>query len=224
MLTLLGVAVMVAGFLIRTNPLLAIAVAAFVTGLAAGLDPAATLAVFGKAFRESRYVSLVFLVLPVIGVLERYGLQERARMLIGNLRAATPGRLLLAYLFMRQMFAAVGLTAIGGQAQMIRPLVAPMAEAAVGDDASDVMRARIRAFAASADNVGAFFGEDIFVAVSSILLIKSFLEQSGVIVQPFELSIWAIPTAVLALAIHGVRLLLLDRWLARAQIANRENP
>ena len=224
MLTLLGVAVMVAGFLIRTNPLLAIAVAAFVTGLAAGLDPAATLAVFGKAFRESRYVSLVFLVLPVIGVLERYGLQERARMLIGNLRAATPGRLLLAYLFMRQMFAAVGLTAIGGQAQMIRPLVAPMAEAAVGDDASDVMRARIRAFAASADNVGAFFGEDIFVAVSSILLIKSFLEQSGVIVQPFELSIWAISTAVLALAIHGVRLLLLDRWLARAQIANRENP
>ena len=61
-----------------TRALLAIAVAAFVTGLAAGLDPAATLAVFGKAFRESRYVSLVFLVLPVIGVLERYGLQERA--------------------------------------------------------------------------------------------------------------------------------------------------
>ncbi|HLY05219.1 MAG TPA: DUF969 family protein, partial [Rhizomicrobium sp.] len=64
---------------------------------------------------------------------------------------------------------------------------------------------------ASADNVGAFFGEDIFVAVSSILLIKAFLEQSGIIVQPFEVSLWAIPTAVLALLIHGTRLLLLDR-------------
>jgi len=211
MLVLLGVAVMVAGFLIRINPLIAIAAAALVSGLAAGLDPSSVLAAFGKAFRESRYVSLVFLVLPVIGLLERYGLQARARQLIAHLRAATPGRLLLAYLFIRQAFAAVGLTAIGGQAQMVRPLIAPMAEAALGEGAGDTERARIRAFAASADNIGAFFGEDIFVAVSSILLIKAFLEQSGVVVQPFDLSIWAIPTAVLALAIHGARLLLLDR-------------
>ena len=225
MLTLLGVAVMVAGFLIRINPLIAIAAAAFVAGLAAGLHPPAILAAFGKAFRESRYVSLVFLVLPVIGILERYGLQERARILIANLRAATPGRLLCAYLFMRQMFAAVGLTAIGGQAQMIRPLVAPMAEAAAGENADASTRARIRAFAASADNIGAFFGEDIFVAVSSILLIKAFLEQSGVIVQPFELSVWAIPTALLALVIHGGRLLLLDRsTTAASRIPNSERP
>ena len=209
MLTLLGVAVMVLGFLVRINPLLAIAAAALVSGLAAGLHPDAILAAFGKAFRDSRYVSLVFLVLPVIGILERYGLQDRARQLIARFRAATPGRLLLAYLFIRQAFATVGLTAIGGHAQMVRPLVAPMAEAALGESADE--RARIRAFAASADNVGAFFGEDIFVAVSSILLIKAFLEQSGVIVQPFALSLWAIPTAVLALIIHGTRLLLLDR-------------
>jgi uncharacterized membrane protein len=211
MLTLLGVAVMVAGFLIRINPLLVIAAAALVSGLAAGLHPDAILAAFGKAFRDSRYVSLAFLVLPVIGILERYGLQERARQLIARFRAATPGRLLLAYLFMRQAFATIGLTAIGGHAQMVRPLVAPMAEAALGESADEPARARIRAFAASADNVGAFFGEDIFVAVSSILLIKAFLEQTGVIVQPFALSLWAIPTALLAFIIHGTRLLLLDR-------------
>ncbi|HEX3430986.1 MAG TPA: DUF969 family protein [Rhizomicrobium sp.] len=211
MLTLLGVAVMVLGFLIRINPLLAIAVAALVSGLAAGLSPEAVLAAFGKAFRESRYVSLVLLVLPVIGLLERYGLQEQARQLISRLRTATPGRLLLAYLFIRQAFASIGLTAIGGQAPMVRPLIAPMAEAALGESATAKARARIRAFAASADNVGAFFGEDIFVAVSSILLIKAFLEQSGIVVQPLELSLWAIPTAVLAFFIHGTRLLLLDR-------------
>jgi len=214
MLTLLGVAVMVAGFLIRVNPLIAIAAAALVSGLAAGLHPDAILATFGKAFRDSRYVTLVFLVLPVIGILERYGLQERSRQLIAGFRTATPGRLLLAYLVIRQAFAAIGLTAVGGHAQMVRPLVAPMAESALGEDAGKASRARIRAFAASADNVGAFFGEDIFVAVGSILLIKAFLEQSGVIVQPFELSLWAIPTAVLALVIHGTRLLLLDRRTA----------
>lgn len=211
MLSLLGVAAMVAGFVIRVNPLIAIAVAALISGLAAGLPPDAILGAFGKAFRDSRYVTLVFLVLPVIGILERYGLQERARQLIARFHAATPGRLLLAYLVFRQAFATIGLTAVGGQAQMVRPLVAPMAEGALGENASEASRARIRAFAASADNVGAFFGEDIFVAVASILLIKAFLEQSGILVQPFELSVWAIPTALLALVIHGTRLLLLDR-------------
>ncbi|HEX9158895.1 MAG TPA: DUF969 family protein [Rhizomicrobium sp.] len=211
MLTLLGVAVMVAGFVIRINPLIAIAAAALVSGLAAGIHPDAILAAFGKAFRDSRYVSLVYLVLPVIGILERYGLQERARQMIARFRGATVGRLLLAYLVLRQAFAAVGLTAIGGQAQMVRPLVAPMAEGALGENASETSRARVRAFAASADNVGAFFGEDIFVAVSSILLIRAFLAQTGVVVQPFELSVWALPTALLALVIHGTRLLLLDR-------------
>ena len=210
MLTLLGVAVMVLGFIVRINPLIAIAAAALVSGLAAGLHPDTILADFGKAFRDSRYVSLVWLVLPVIGILERYGLQERARQLIASIRGATAGRLLLAYLAIRQAFAAVGLTAIGGQAQMVRPLVAPMAEGALGEHATERERARVRAFAASADNVGAFFGEDIFVAGSSIRLIRAFLQQSGVIVQPFELSVWAIPTALLALVIHGTRLLLLD--------------
>lgn len=216
MLTLLGVGAVVLGFLIRINPLLVIAAAAFVTGWAAGFGPIAILAAFGKAFNESRYVSLVFLVLPVIGLLERYGLQERARMLIARIAAATPGRLLVAYLALRQVFSAVGLVSIGGHAQMVRPLIAPMAEAAGerhGAELSSNARFRIRAYAASADNVGAFFGEDVFIAIGSILLIKGFLEQSGVVVQPLELSLWAIPTALMALAIHGTRLLLLDRWL-----------
>ncbi|HEX4160682.1 MAG TPA: DUF969 domain-containing protein [Rhizomicrobium sp.] len=214
MLVLSGIAIVVFGFLLRVNPLLVVAAAALVTGLAAGLHPLAVLAVLGKAFNENRYVSLVFLPLPVIGLLDRHGLQERARMLIMRLRGATAGRLLFAYLLFRQVLASLGLTAIGGHAQMVRPLIAPMAEAAATratGHADAGTRARIRAFAASADNVGAFFGEDIFVAVSSILLIKGFLQQSGVIVQPFDLSLWAIPTALLALVIHGTRLLLLDR-------------
>ncbi len=214
MFVLSGIAVVVFGFLLRANPLLVVAAAALITGLAAGLHPLAVVAVLGRAFNENRYVSLVFLPLPVIGLLERHGLQERARMLIARLKSATAGRLLLAYLLIRQVFASAGLTAIGGHAQMVRPLIAPMAEAAAERNLAatdDAGRARIRAFAASADNVGAFFGEDIFVAVSSILLIRGFLQQSGVMVQPLELSLWAIPTALLAFAIHGTRLLLLNR-------------
>ena len=48
MMTLLGVAVVVLGFVARVNPLLVIAAAALVTGLAAGLSPLVVLAAFGK--------------------------------------------------------------------------------------------------------------------------------------------------------------------------------
>lgn len=215
MLTLLGVGVVVLGFLLRFNPLLVIAAAAFVTGWAGGLSVVDTVSALGKAFNQSRLVSIPLLVLPVIGLLERAGLQERARILVGRIHAATTGRLLLVYLFARQLTMAFGLP-IGGQAQMVRPLIAPMAEAAAKtrDGALDENTgALIRAYAAATDNVGAFFGEDIFIAIGSIMLIKGMLDQSGVVVQPLALSLWAIPTALLAFVIHGARLLLLDRRL-----------
>src|SRR3954453_5538142 len=130
MLTLLGVAVVVVGFVIRLNPLLVIGAAAFVSGWAAGLSPVEILSAFGKAFNDNRYVSLLWLILPLIGLLERYGLQERARMLIARIRVVTVGRLLLFSFVLRQLTASVGLTSLGGHPQMGRPLIAPMAEAA----------------------------------------------------------------------------------------------
>jgi uncharacterized membrane protein len=51
--------------------------AAMTSGLAAGLSPVEVLAAFGKAFNDNRYVSVAWLVLPAIGVVERAGLQER---------------------------------------------------------------------------------------------------------------------------------------------------
>lgn len=215
---LLGIVVLVIGFAVGINPLIVIVVAALTTGLAAGLAPLHLIAALGKAFNDSRYVSVIWLILPVIGLLEREGLQERARILISSVRAATVGRLLIAYMVLRQITTALGLTTLCGQAQTVRPLVAPMAEAAAEirlGPISDRVRYVIRAYAASADNVGAFFGEDIFIAVSSILLIKGFLQQSGFDIPPLRLSVWAIPTAVMAFAIHGLRLWRLDARLKR---------
>jgi uncharacterized membrane protein len=217
MLTLLGVAVVVAGFLIRLNPLLVIAAAALTTGLAAGFTPFEILSAFGKAFKDNRYVSAVWLILPVIGLLERYGLQERARLLIARIRAVTVGRLLLVYFIVRQIAASLGLTSLGGHPQMAEAA----AEKEIGPLPEET-RYRIRAEAAAVDNVALFFGEDIFLAIASILLIKGFLEQSGIVVQPFDLSVWAIPTALCALIIHGTRVLLIDRRLRRQAAANRE--
>ncbi len=238
MLVLLGIAVVVLGFVVRANPLLVVMAAAITTGLAAAWTPEAdpqimwnaalaTLAAFGKAFNDSRYVSLVWIVLMAIGLLERAGLQERARIAIANVRAATVGRLLWVYFVIRQAAAALGLTSLGGHAQMVRPLVAPMAEGAAEakfGPLPDKQRFLIRSHSAAADNIALFFGEDIFIAIASILLIKGFLETNGIIVEPLELSIWAIPTAITALLIHSVRLWLLDRRLKRALAPRPSSP
>ena len=225
MLTLIGVLIVVVGFVLRLNPLLVVTCAGIATGLAAGLDLAAVVAALGKSFVESRYVAVVWLVLPVIGLLERSGLKERARGLISGIRLATTGRVLLAYFAIRQVAAALGLTSLGGHAQMVRPLIAPMAEGAAEHrfgELSDATRAHVRAHSAAADNIGLFFGEDIFIAIGSILLIKGFLEQNGIRIEPIHLAVWAIPTAVAAFLIHGARLLLLDRRLERELAGARE--
>lgn len=229
MLVLLGIGVVVLGFVLRANPLLVVMAAALTTGLAAAWTPAAdvqvmysatlsTLGSFGKAFNDSRYVSVVWFVLLAIGLLERAGLQDRARTLIARVQAATVGRVLCVYFIVRQGAAALGLTSLGGHPQMVRPLVAPMAEGAAESKFGilpDRERFLIRAHAAAADNIALFFGEDIFIAIASILLIKGFLEQNGIMVEPLQLSVWAIPTAIAALIIHSFRLWLLDRHLKR---------
>jgi uncharacterized membrane protein len=218
MLVLAGIAVIALGFLLRFNPMLVVVVSALVTGVAAGLDPVRILATFGKAFNDSRYVSAIYIVLPVIGILERYGLQARARALIGRMRSVTAGRLLVGYLLFRQVFAALGLTSVAGHPQTVRPLVAPMAEAAAETQAGGTHAAeRVKAMAAATDNIGLFFGEDIFLAIGSILLMKGVLQGYGIELEPFQLSVWAIPSAIAAFMIHGARLLLLDRRLARAR-------
>ncbi len=218
MLVLIGILIIIAGFMLRFNPLLVIMASALATGLAAGLDPAAIIAAFGKAFNDTRYVSIIWIVLPVIGLLEAYGLQQHARTLIGRMKGATLGRLLTGYLLLRQTMAAVGLTSVAGHAQTVRPLVAPMAEAAAearNDALTGDQREEVKAFAAATDNVGLFFGEDIFLAIGSILLMKGVLEGYGYQIEPLHFSLWAIPTAIAAFLIHGFRLRRLEHRMAK---------
>jgi uncharacterized membrane protein len=124
--------------------------------------------------------------------------------------------LLIVYMGFRQIFAALGLTTVAGHAQTVRPLVAPMALAAAEKEHGELdeeTAERVKAMSAATDNVGLFFGEDIFLAISSILLIQGALAAFGIQLTPFQLSVWAIPTAICAFLIHGTRLLLLDRRL-----------
>src|ERR1700761_4530894 len=97
MWSLIGIPVLVLGLIARRDPILVVAAAAFATGLGGGLDPVAVLRALGKAFNDARYVSIAFLVLPVIGLAERAGLQARSQALVARLKALTVGPLLIAY-------------------------------------------------------------------------------------------------------------------------------
>lgn len=219
-LVLSGILVVVVGFALKLNPLLVVTLAALATGWLADLDFVEVISAFGAAFNDNRYISVTWIILPVIGLLERYGLQQRAKALIEGVRGATMGRLLLLYLGFRQLTAALGMKDIGGHPQTVRPLVAPMAEAAAEKthgklDEED--REKVLGMSAATDNVGLFFGEDIFFAIASILLIQGIFEGYGYPLTPLQLSVWAIPTAICAFLIHGGRLLAFDRRLGGAR-------
>ena len=218
-LPLAGILIVVLGFALKLNPMLVVTVSALATGMLAGMELDAVIALFGKAFTDNRIIAIVWIVLPVIGLLERYGLQQRAAMAIRKIKAATAGRLLLIYLVVRQGTAALGLTSVAGHPQTVRPLVAPMATAAAeernGGPLDEDIEEKVKAYSAATDNVGLFFGEDIFIAIGSIILIQSTLATYGYELAPLELAIWAIPTAIAAFLIHGTRLLLFDRSLNR---------
>jgi uncharacterized membrane protein len=117
----------------------------------------------------------------------------------------------------RQITAALGLTSIAGHAQTVRPLVAPMALGAAEKEheIDDASREKVKAWSAATDNVGVFFGEDIFIAVGSIVLIQVTLASEGYDLRPLDLALWAIPSAIAAFVIHAFRLSRLDRTLRR---------
>lgn len=219
MWVLIAVAVVVVGFALRINSTLVVTLAGITAGLIAGITPLKIIEAFGTGFAGSRSVTVFIVILPVIGMIERYGLMQQARTLIGKLRSMPAGKPLAVYLLIRQATAAVGLTAIGGPAQAVRPLVAPMTEASAERShgrLSDKMREKVRSYAASADTVGLFFGEDIFLAIGSILLITGFVDATyGLKLEALQIALWAIPTGICALIIHGFRMLRLDRKLTR---------
>jgi uncharacterized membrane protein len=223
---LLAVAVVVAGFALKRNPVLVVVVAGLVSGLLAGKPPGDLLALLGKAFINSRSLLLFTLTLPVIGVLERAGLRERASAWIRGFARLTLGRLLLAYLAIRQLLSMVGLHTVAGHPQTVRPLIAPMSEATAAQSLGtldDDARERVRALAAATDNVGLFYGEDVFLAFGAVLLIQNFYADQGIHLDPLTIGLWALPTAVVAFLIHGVRILIFEARLKRRLARERPN-
>jgi len=76
----------------------------------------------------------------------------------------------------------LGLNNLGGHPQTARPLLAPMVEAAAEAHhglLSSAERERLRALSAATEDVGLFFGGDIFIAFGAVLLMQGFFAHNG---------------------------------------------
>ena len=121
------------------------------------------------------------------------------------------------YLLLRQVTMTLGLN-LGGHPAMIRPLIAPMAEAAAEKNGVRVSEAtidKIRGLAASADNMGNFFGQLIFPATGGVIYIFNTMENANIKVDPIDIALWAIPTGIAAFVVAAIRYWFLDKEIAK---------
>ena len=215
---LIGVVIITFGLALRLNTLLVVLTSGLVTGLVANINLIEILSILGASFTQNRYMSLFILVLPMIGVLERFGLRERAEILIGSIQQASAGRVIFAYFVLRKVTNSLGLN-LGGHPSMIRPLVAPMAEAAAEKNRkllTNEERQNLRALAAMSENFSNFFSQLIFIGAGGLLLIKGVLEEHGYSVALNDMFMWAIPTALASCVVVYIRVRMEDSRLEKA--------
>ena len=213
---LVGVLVIVVGFLLKLDVIAVVIVAALVTMLAAGESFLAFLDLLGKAFVDNRAVSLFLLTLPMIALSERYGLKEQAITLIGRLHALTPGRFLTLYTVIRQLTGIFGIR-ISGMVQFVRPIVHPMTSAAASGrgSTSDADTELVKAESALSENIGNFFGQNGFIAASGVLLIVGTLTEAGYHVTPELIAAASLPMIVIAAIVAAGHFWRLDRRLTK---------
>lgn len=210
---LAGLAVLIAGMALRARTTVVVAAAALVTGVAAGLPlftaggKEGILDMLGRGFADNRLMTLFLITLPAIGLAERHGLQEESARLIRSVRAATAGRLLIVYQLFRVLHGIAGLR-LNGHPIFVRPLVYPMALGASlpGADAE-----KVKAASAAAENYGNFYGQNLSPVQPGILLVYGVLGSLGFAVSVWDLVLYAIPVALLAILIGAAQFIWFDR-------------
>jgi uncharacterized membrane protein len=219
LLPLIGIPIVVLGFALRINALLVVTIAGVITAFSVGIAPDKILELFGEKFMNARTLLSVAILLPIIGLMEYFGMKERASAWVKSIRSATSARIFMLYFIVRQATCALGLTSLAGHPQTVRPLLTPMAHGAAEKEYGDLpkhIKDKIAAHAAACENVALFFGEDIFLAFGAVLLMNGFLKENGIMsVEPIDIGLWGIPTALVALLVHLIRLSFLDAQIAK---------
>ena len=217
MIKLIGILIVIIGFTLKLDTIAVVLSAGILTGLVSGLDINEILSTLGSTFVAQRAITLFILTLPVIGMCERFGLKERAATLISKAKSLSAGKLLTVYALVRQIAAALSIR-MSGHPQFVRPLVNPMAQGAATNSLGELTKEdqdKISAAAAAMDNYGNFFGQNLFMASSGVLLIASTLSDQGYAVEGISVAIASIPVAVILFIMVIVQNHMLDKSLMK---------
>lgn len=179
---LIGIVIIVLGFALKLDVLAVVIVSGIVTGLVSGMSIVEVLEILGQSFVNNRLMSIFLIIFPVIAIIERYGLKERAAYLIGKIKNASAGKVLCIYSVIRTIASALNVR-IGGHVQFIRPLILPMSEAAGEANKkaplSETESEKIKGLSAAVENYGNFFAQNCFPASAGVVLIQGTLVELG---------------------------------------------
>ncbi|EGQ3500262.1 DUF969 domain-containing protein [Staphylococcus pseudintermedius] len=217
-LKLIGILIIVLGFYFKWDTIGTVLIAAIVTGLVSHMDVMTILETLGKAFVDNRMVSLFILTLPMVGMIERFGLKTQATRLINRIQGITSGRIMSVYLFIREV-AGLASIRIGGHPQFVRPLMNPMVQAAAKakykQKIEPVDEEKLKAHIAAMENYGNFFGQNLFVGASGVLLIVATFHSLHMEVKAVEIALYSAPIAIVVLIVGVVQNVLFDRKMNR---------
>lgn len=217
-LKLIGIVIIVLGFALKFDVLATVLLAGLVTGIVAGMDIPHILSILGESFVSNRLMSIFLIIFPVIAIIERYGLKERAAYLIGKIKNASAGKVLAIYMLVRTAASAFNVR-IGGHVQFVRPLILPMSEAAAKvskqSDLSENEVEELKGHAAAVENFGNFFAQNCFAAASGVVLIQGTLSMYKEVTLP-SIAVASIPVMVITVAFTFVQVFLFDRKVKKA--------
>lgn len=179
---LIGIVIIVLGFALKLDVLAVVIVSGIITGLVSGMSIVEVLEILGQSFVNNRLMSIFLIIFPVIAIIERYGLKERAAYLIGKIKNASAGKVLCIYSVIRTIASALNVR-IGGHVQFVRPLILPMSEAAGEANKkaplSETESEKIKGLSAAVENYGNFFAQNCFPASAGVVLIQGTLVELG---------------------------------------------
>lgn len=212
MLSLLGVLVVIIGFSLKLEPIAIIVVSAIVTAVCGGINVVDLLTSVGTTFVANRNQLITIILMILTGTLEKNGLKEAGAALIRKAKGLTTGMLIAIWGVLDEIFIIFKIP-IGGIPSYVRPILMPMTLGIIeskGYEVAPEHEETIKALYGKDYNVSNFFGQCLFAANSSVLLIQSTLASIGYEVDVMQIVAVQIPVALFAMLVNATQTLIVD--------------
>lgn len=214
---LLGVLVVIIGFAIKLEPIAIIVVSAIVTAIFGGINVIDLLETVGTTFVANRNQLITIILMILTGTLERNGLKEAGADLIRRAKGLTTGMLIAIWGVLDEIFIIFKIP-IGGIPSFVRPIMMPMTLGIIeskGYDIAPEHEETIKALYGKDYNVSNFFGQCLFAANSSVLLIQSTLTSIGYDVDVMQIVMVQVPVAIFAMIVNATQTLIVDKRMIK---------